>query len=65
MTLTATFTLALLGDAPPAGIEYGPGSVTGQRMVVEQMGAPAGSLNDLFASFSGDTGGSQPTETAE
>ena len=34
-------------DWMPTG-EYGPGSVTGTRVVVEPMGTPVGSLEDFF-----------------
>ncbi len=49
-SLTAEFSIELVGEGAPAG-EYGPGSVTGTRIVVEPMGTPAGSLDDLFGQF--------------
>jgi len=53
----------LVGEGAPAG-EYGPGSVTGTRIVVEPMGTPAGSFDDLFGQFEeGTEPASEDTET--
>jgi hypothetical protein len=49
--LTADYTLEGSGiEGVPPG-EYGPGQVTGTRVVVEPMGTPVGSLEDLFGGF--------------
>jgi hypothetical protein len=53
-TLTADFTIEFTGEGAPPG-QYGPGTVTGTRISVEPMGTPAGSLEDLFASFAEGT----------
>ena len=49
-SFTGEYTIELAGEGAPAG-EYGPGTVTGTRIVVEPMGTPAGSLDDLFGQF--------------
>ena len=49
-TLTAEYTLEFVGEGAPSG-EYGPGQVTGTRVVVEPIGAPVGSIEELFSSF--------------
>ena len=49
-SLTAEFTIELVGEGAAAG-EYGPGTVSGTRIMVEPMGTPAGSLDDLFGQF--------------
>jgi hypothetical protein len=49
-SLTAEYTIEFVGEGGPAG-EYGPGTATGTRIMVEQMGTPAGSLEDLFGQF--------------
>jgi hypothetical protein len=52
-SFTGDYTVEVTADfegAPPAG-EYGPDSVTGTRVVVEPMGTPVGSLEDLFGGF--------------
>ena len=49
-TLTADYTLEFMGEGAPSG-EYGPGQVTGTRVVVEPMGTPVGSIEELFSSL--------------
>jgi hypothetical protein len=52
-SFTADYTLEVSGvEGVPPG-EYGPGQVTGTRIVVEPMGTPVGSIEDLFSSFEG------------
>ena len=48
--VSADYTLEFVGEGAPSG-EYGPGQVTGTRVVVEPMGTPVGSLEELFSSF--------------
>ena len=62
-TLTADFTIEFTGEGAPPG-EFGPGTVTGTRISVEPMGTPAGSLEDLFSSFSEGTEVTSGTEMA-
>ena len=58
-SLTADYTLEGSGmEGVPPG-EYGPGQVTGTRVVVEPMGTPVGSLDELFGSFEE---GTEPAE---
>ena len=47
---SADYTVEFVGEGAPSG-EYGPGQVTGTRVVVEPMGTPVGSLEELFSSF--------------
>lgn len=50
-SFTATYTVELtLPDGTSAG-EYGPGTVTAERLSVEPMGTPVGPVEDLFAQF--------------
>ncbi len=60
---SADYTLEFVGEGAPSG-EYGPGQVTGTRVVVEPMGTPVGSLDELFASFEVGTEVPAPTDTA-
>jgi hypothetical protein len=61
-SLSAEFTIEVSGvEGVPTG-EYGPGSVTGTRVVVEPMGTPVGSLEDLFGGFEE---GSEGTEAVD
>jgi hypothetical protein len=49
-SLTADYTVEPGGmEWIPAGTEYGPGHLTGTRVVVEPMGTPDGSLEELFS----------------
>jgi hypothetical protein len=57
-SLSADYTVELHGESVPPG-EYGPGEVTGTRVVVEPMGTPVGSLDELFGGFEE---GTTPTE---
>jgi hypothetical protein len=58
-TLTGDYTIEVSGEGAPPG-EFGPGSVTGTRIVVEPMGTPVGPLEDLFGLFEGTV----PADTA-
>jgi hypothetical protein len=50
LSLTADYTVETVGmDWMPAGAEWGPGHLTGTRVVVEPMGTPVGSLEELFS----------------
>ena len=51
-TFTGDYTIEAGFEGAPPG-EFGPGSVTGTRIVVEPMGTPVGSLDDLFGQFEG------------
>jgi hypothetical protein len=62
-TLTAEYTMEFVGEGAPPG-EYGPGAVTGTRIRVEPMGAPAGSLNELFGGSEEGTETSGPPTTS-
>jgi hypothetical protein len=64
-SFTAEFTIELTLEGAPTG-EYGPGHVTGTRINVEPMGAPAGTLDDLFSQFEDGTApaGTAPAGTA-
>ena len=46
-SFTAEFTIEFGGEGAPVG-EYGPGSVTGTRIIVEPMGTPVGTLEEMF-----------------
>ncbi len=53
-TLTATYTFELFD--PVTGKrsgQYGPGTATGMRTVIEAPGTPIGSIQDLFSQFQG------------
>jgi hypothetical protein len=64
-SLTADFTVEVSGiEGMPTG-EYGPGSVTGTRVVVEPMGTPVGSLDELFGGFEEGTEGTAMAEGTE
>jgi hypothetical protein len=64
-SLTADYTLEGSGiEGVPPG-EYGPGQVTGTRVVVEPMGTPVGSLEDLFGGFEEGTEVVEGTAVAE
>ena len=57
-SLTADFTIEPAGmEWIPTGTEYGPGHLTGTRVVVQPMGTPDASLEELFSDEEG-------TETA-
>ena len=58
-TFTGDYTIEADFEGAPPG-EFGPGSVTGTRIVVEPMGTPVGSLDDLFGQFEGTV----PADTA-
>jgi hypothetical protein len=61
-SLTADYTVEVSGvEGVPTG-EFGPGQVTGTRVVVEPMGTPVGSLDELFGSFEEE--GTEGTEAA-
>jgi hypothetical protein len=64
-SLTADYTIEVsdVEGAPPG--EYGPGSVTGTRVVVEPMGTPVGSLEELFGAFEEGTEVTETTAIAE
>ena len=62
--LSADFTLEFVGDGAPSG-EYGPGQVTGTRAVVEPMGTPVGSLDELFSILNEGTEGTGIAESTE
>jgi hypothetical protein len=47
-SLTATFTLEFTDPDGTSSGEYGPGNVTGTKVVVEPMGTPVGPLETLF-----------------
>jgi hypothetical protein len=59
--LSADFTIEAHFEGAPSG-EFGPGQVTGTRVVVEPMGTPVGSLDELFGSFEEE--GTEGTEAA-
>jgi hypothetical protein len=66
-SFTGEYTVEVTADfegAPPPG-EYGPDSVTGTRVVVEPMGTPVGSLDELFGGFEEGTEGTEGTEVTE
>jgi hypothetical protein len=64
-SLTADYTVEVTGvEGVPAG-EYGPGTATGTRVVVEPMGTPVGSLDELFGSFEPTIEGAEVTEATE
>lgn len=64
-SLTAEYTIEFVGEGVPAG-EFGPGTATGTRIVVEPMGTPAGSLEDLFGAFEeGADVSSPPPDSSE
>ncbi len=64
-SLTAEYTVELSGaEGAPTG-EYGPGSATGTRVVVEPMGTPVGSLEELFGAFEEGTEGTAMAESTE
>jgi len=48
-SLTATYTVEVINPAGPFGEQYGPGTASGERIAVESMGEPVGSLDDLFS----------------
>jgi hypothetical protein len=50
-SFTATYTLELTGPDGMSQGEFGPGTVTAERIAVEPMGTPVGSIEDLFAQF--------------
>jgi hypothetical protein len=58
-TFTADYTIEASGEGAPPG-EFGPGSVTGTRIVVEPTGTPVGAIEDLFGQFEGTA----PADTA-
>jgi hypothetical protein len=60
-SFSADYTVEVVGEGAPAG-EYGPGQVTGTRVVVEPMGTPVGSLEELFGGFEEE--GTAGTEAA-
>jgi hypothetical protein len=59
--LSADYTLEGHFEGAPSG-EYGPGQVTGTRVVLEPMGTPVGSLEELLGSFEEE--GTESTEAA-
>ena len=61
-TFTGEYTIEFVGGGAPPG-EHGPGSVTGTRIVVEPMGTPAGSIEDLFGGFEEGADVSAPPTT--
>ena len=52
-TFTATYTIEVVGPDGASAGEFGPGTATGERIAVEPMGTPTGTLADLFAQFAG------------
>jgi hypothetical protein len=48
-SLTATYTLEITDPDGTGPGQYGPVTVTGTKVVVEPMGTPVGSIEDLFA----------------
>jgi hypothetical protein len=63
-SFSGDYTVEVTGvEGMPTG-EYGPDSVTGTRVVVEPMGTPVGSLEDLFGSFEEGTAVAEATEVA-
>ena len=48
-TFTASYTLEFAGPDGASAGEFGPGTATGERIAVEPMGTPTGTLADLFA----------------
>jgi hypothetical protein len=53
-SLTASYTFEPFNPQTGEGMgEYGPGTVTGTRMVAEAPGTPVGSIEDLFSLFGG------------
>ena len=60
-SLTATYTLELVGAGGNASGQYGPGHVTGTKIAVEPEGTPAGPLSDLESQFGGE--GATPEAT--
>jgi hypothetical protein len=59
---TADYTIEVSGVVGLPMGEYGPGTVTGTRVVVEPMGTPVGSFEELFGGFEEDTEGTEVTE---
>jgi hypothetical protein len=53
-TFTATYTIELTQPDGTSTGEYGPGTVTAERIAVEPMGTPVGPLEDLFGQFEED-----------
>ena len=64
-TFTAEYTVEVSGVEGVTPGEYGPGSVTGTRVVVEPMGTPVGSLEELFGAFEEGTEVTEGTAMAE
>ena len=64
-SFSGDYTVEVTGvEGMPTG-EYGPDSVTGTRVVVEPMGTPVGSLEDLFGGFEEGTEVVEGTAVAE
>jgi hypothetical protein len=63
-SFSGEYTIEFGGEGGPPG-EYGPGTVTATRIVVEPMGEPAGSLEDLFGQFEEGTEPASGGTTAE
>jgi hypothetical protein len=61
-TFTADYTIEVNGVVGFLLGEYGPGTVTGTRVVVEPMGTPVGSLEELFGGPEEGTEGTGVTE---
>ena len=62
--LSADYTIEIHGEDAPSG-QYGPGQVTGTRVVAEPTGTPVGSLDELFGSFAEGTEVVEGTAVAE
>ncbi len=63
-SLTAEFTIEFDEEGISSG-EYGPGAVTGTRIVVEPMGTPAGPFEDLEGTEPASEDTAIVTETTE
>jgi hypothetical protein len=63
-SLSAEYTIEVHGGEAPSG-GYGPGQVTGSRVVVEPMGTPVGSLDELFGDFEEGTTLTEGTAVVE
>jgi hypothetical protein len=50
-SLTATYTLEFTLPGGMSTGQYGPGNVSGTKLVVEPMGTPVGTFEDLFSQF--------------
>ncbi len=63
-SFTGQYTIDASGNQGAPQGEYGPGTVSGTRIVVEPMGTPVGSVQDLFGGFEGTEPAYAGTEAA-